>query len=188
MSKFNFARLREQIRQTNESLKETFKGTDNQLQVIVTRESNNWLENTRKAQESKEWQQHQIEKNRKMAKDPKWLESTTKKNKEMAKDPKWLEANQKGIDKRKQKGEKLLSEGKIEEYRKLFGVKDHHTDDTKQKMSQKASERWAKQMRKVSALGKIYNSIYEASAALGIHKDTVSYRIKTKPKDYFFID
>ena len=54
-------------------------------------------------------------------------------------------------------------------------------------MSASASERWAKSMKKVSALGNIYESIYAASEALGIHKDTVVYRIKTKPKDYFYV-
>jgi hypothetical protein len=188
MSKFDFARLREQIRNTNDTLKETFKGTDKQLQGIVARENSNWVENTRQVLESPDWKNKNTKKNRELAKDPNWLESTQKKNRELAKDPNWIEANNKGIEKRKQKAKELLDQGRIDEYRKLFGIKDQHTEDTKKKMSESASIRWSKQMRKVSALGKIYNSIYEAGEALGIHKDTVSYRIKTKPKDYFFVD
>lgn len=188
MSKFDFDKLREQIKQSGEDLKQTFKGTDSQLQVVVTREANGWLQNTKKAHESHQWKQNQIEKNRKLAKDPKWLESTAAASRKKAKDPKWIESNQKAMDKKKQKGQELLAQGKIEEYRKLFGVKEKHSNKTKKIMSQKALERWEKSRKQVSALGKIYTSIYEAAEKLGVHKDTITYRIKTKPKDYFYIE
>ena len=136
---------------------------------------------------TKEFKETVTKKNRELAQDPKWLAATTKKNRELAQDPKWLEATQKGTDARKAKGEKLKAEGKEKEFRELFGVKDQHSKKTKKQMSASASERWAKSMKKVSALGNIYESIYAASEALGIHKDTVVYRIKTKPKDYFYV-
>jgi hypothetical protein len=129
----------------------------------------------------------QTKKNREQAKDPKWLATNKKKNQELAKDPNWLAATQKGTEDRKAKGAQLKAEGKEKEFRKLFGVKDQHSKNTKKQMSASASERWAKSMKKVSALGKVYDNIYAASEALGIHKDTVVYRIKTKPNEYFYI-
>lgn len=62
------------------------------------------------------------------------------------------------------------------------------TQETKDKMSDKAKERWAKSMRKVWADDKAYNNIYDAAHALGIHKDTILYRIKTRPKEYYYLD
>ena len=115
------------------------------------------------------------------------IEIQTKKNKELAKDPEWLAATQKGTDARKAKGAELKAAGKEKEFRDLFGVKDQHSKKTKKQMSASASERWAKSMKKVGALGKTYDSIYAASEALGVHKDTIVYRIKTKPKDYFYV-
>ena len=115
------------------------------------------------------------------------IEVQTKKNRELAKDPTWLAAVQKGTESRKAKGAQLKAEGKEKEFRELFGVKDQHSEKTKKQMSASASERWAKSMKKVSALGKVYDSIYTAGEALGVHKDTIGYRIKTKPKDYFYV-
>jgi hypothetical protein len=136
---------------------------------------------------TKEFKEKVTKKNREQAKDPKWLEATTKASQKKAKDPKWLAATQKGTEARKAKGADLKAAGKETEFRELFGVKDQHSEKTKKQMSASASERWAKAMKKVSALGKIYDSIYAASEALGIHKDTVVYRIKTKPKEYFYV-
>ena len=129
----------------------------------------------------------QTKKNRDLAQDPKWLATNKKKNQELAKDPEWLAATQKGTDARKAKGAELKAAGKEKEFRDLFGVKDQHSKKTKKQMSASASERWAKSMKKVGALGKTYDSIYAASEALGVHKDTIVYRIKTKPKDYFYV-
>ena len=136
---------------------------------------------------TKEFKETVTKKNRELAQDPKWLAATAKKNKELAKDPKWLAATQKGTDARKAKGAELKAAGKEKEFRELFGVNDQHSKKTKKQMSASASERWAKSMKKVSALGKVYDNIYTAGEALGIHKDTVSYRIKTKPKEYFYV-
>jgi hypothetical protein len=146
-----------------------------------------WEKRNKEKTESTTWRKHVTESNQRLAKDPKWLASTSKKNKELANDPKWLAATQKGTDARKAKGAELKAAGKEKEFRELFGVKDQHSKKTKKQMSASASERWAKSMKKVSALGEIYDSIYAASEALGIHKDTVVYRIKTKPTDYYYI-
>lgn len=135
---------------------------------------------------SKNW--NIIASNREKAKDPKWVNATTQASRKKAKDPKWLNATKKGTEKRKEKGQKLLEQNKITEFRQLFGIKDFHLETTKTKMSQSATERWTKSRSKVSALGVIYDSIYSAGLALGIHKDTVVYRIKTKPKEYFYIE
>jgi hypothetical protein len=157
---------------------EALKKTDGQ----VARARANRLTKT-----TKEFKEKLTKKNREQAKDPKWLAATTKASQRKAKDPKWLEATQKGTESRKAKGAELKAAGKEKEFRELFGVKDQHSKKTKKQMSTSASERWAKSMKKVGALGKIYDSIYAASEALGIHKDTVVYRIKTKPKEYFYV-
>jgi hypothetical protein len=136
---------------------------------------------------TKEFKEKVTKKNRELAQDPKWLAATTKASQKKAKDPEWLEATRKGTESRKSKGEKLKSEGKEQEFRKLFGVRDQHSKKTKKQMSSSASNRWAKSMKKVSALGKVYDNIYAAGEALGIHKDTVVYRIKSKPNDYYYI-
>ena len=129
----------------------------------------------------------QTKKNRELAKDSKWLAKNKKKNQELAKDASWLAATKQGSEKRKSKSLELLSQGRIEEHRKLFGYKEQHSEATKEKMRESSALRWAKTMKKVSALGKIYDSIYTAGEALGVHKDTVVYRIKTKPKEYFYV-
>lgn len=78
-----------------------------------------------------------------------------------------------------------------EERRAYFGVVEQHTEKTKEQMSESASARWAKQMKRVMADGIEYANIYEAAEALGIHKDTVVYRIKAKGANWaqwFFIE
>jgi hypothetical protein len=188
MSKFDFAKFREQVQNTNQELKKIFKGTDRRLEGIVKRELNGWHEANLKKARSPEWLEKVSKKNKETAKNLDWLEKTTSRNKELAKDPKWLENNQKGIEKRKQKGQLLKQQGKLEEFNKLFGVKEQHSKKTKKQMSASASERWAKTMKKVSIQGTVYDSIYKAAEALGVHKDTVVYRIKTKPDLYFYIE
>jgi len=84
---------------------------------------------------------------------------------------------------RKEKAKEMTEEQR----REYFGVKDQHSKKTKEQMSASASLRWAKQMKPVMALGIKYESIYAAGLALGIHKDTVSYRIRTKPKEYYYV-
>ena len=55
-----------------------------------------------------------------------------------------------------------------EERRAYFGTVEKHTEKTKEQMSESASARWAKQMKRVMADGVEYASIYEASSALGL--------------------
>jgi hypothetical protein len=136
---------------------------------------------------TKEFKETVTKKNRALAQDPKWLATNKRKNQELAKDPEWLVATKQGSEKRKTKSQELLSQGRIEEHRKLFGYKEQHSESTKEKMRESSALRWAKTMKKVSAFGKIYESIYTAGQALGVHKDTIVYRIKTKPKDYFYV-
>jgi hypothetical protein len=136
---------------------------------------------------TKEFKESVTKKNRELAQDPKWLATNKKKNQELAKDPKWLAASKQGSGTRKAKGAELKAKGKEKEFRELFGVRDQHTEETKELMRASAALRWAQTMKKVSALGKIYESIYAAGQALGVHKDTIGYRIKTKPKDYFYV-
>jgi hypothetical protein len=147
-----------------------------------------WEKRNREKVESASWRKHVAESNQRLAKDPRWLEINKKKNQELAKDPKWREASLKGTESRKAKGKMLKEAGKEKEFRELFGVKDNHSKKTKKQMSASASARWAKSMKKVMAEGNVYSSIYEAGEKLGIHKDTVVYRIKTKPTDYYFIE
>jgi DNA-directed RNA polymerase len=78
-----------------------------------------------------------------------------------------------------------------EERRAYFGTVEQHTEKTKEQMSESASARWAKQMRRVMADGIEYANIYEASSALGVHKDTIVYRINAKGANWhqwYFIE
>lgn len=100
----------------------------------------------------------------------------------------WNKGLEVGKDKWGKTRKQRAAEMSEQQRRAYFGTKDQHTTETKQQMSASASARWAKQMRAVMALGKKYASIYEAGEALGVHKDTISYRIKTKPKEYYYID
>lgn len=159
---------------------ELLKRTD---QKVAVARSNRLTKTTKESRE------RQTIKNQILAKDPKWLKTTVKKNQELAKDPKWLAANQKGQEKRKAKAQELKANGDMEGFRKLFGVKDQHSKKTLKQMSASAIERWAKTMKKVHAQGKIYESIYTASDALGIHKDTVVYRIKSPNyPDFYYME
>lgn len=141
----------------------------------------------RQRSKKESWIKNVTQKNMELSKDPVWLETNKKKNQKLAKTKEWLDASLAGTEKRKQRGQKLKEQGKEKEYRELFGVKDKHSKETKKKMSESASNRWAKTMKKVWVQGKIYSNIYEAGEKLGIHKDTVLYRIKTRPNEYYFI-
>lgn len=173
MSKFDFNKLRQQVKQTAQTLRKEFKATDVQLEANANR--------------GEEWKQNNAKKNQKMAMDPQWLERNTKRNQKKSKDINWLQANKLGSEKRRIKGQNLLQQGNLEEYKKLFGAQPR-SENTKKKMSKSASDRWAKTMRKVYAGNIIYKNLYEAAEALGIHPDTVRYRIKSKPNEYYYID
>ena len=67
-----------------------------------------------------------------------------------------------------------------EERKKYFGYIENHTEKTKEQMSESAKQRWAKTMKRVMADGVEYNNHNDASEKLGVHKDTVIYRIKNK--------
>ena len=189
MSKFDFKQLRAQIQESGKILRDTFKGIDSHLIAGANKKNDpQWQEANRKKVESASWREATTQSNRQRAKDPNWLAATTEASRRKAQDPNWQQAIRMGNLKRMQKGQELKEQGKIEEFRKLFGIKDQHTEETKTKMSSSAKKRWAKTMRKVSALGKVYDNISAAAQDLGIHKDTVTYRIKTKPQDYFFLD
>lgn len=78
-----------------------------------------------------------------------------------------------------------------EERRAYFGYHETHTEETKEQMSESAKQRWAKNMKKVMADGIVYENHYTAAEALGIHKDTVIYRIKAKGNNWnnwYYID
>jgi len=126
-----------------------------------------------------------------LAQDPEWLAATTLASQKKAKDPEWLAANLKGQQKKKARLDDLKQQGRIKEYRALLGVKDQHTEETKLQMSASASARWAKTMPKVHAENTVFDNIYVAAEALGIHKDTVVYRIRAQSlrwKDWYFIE
>jgi hypothetical protein len=88
MSKFDFKKLREQVQQTGEILRENFKGTDNQLQGIANRSDN------------PEWHKKLKDNARNKSNDPEWLAKTAEKNKKMITDLVWQENLRKGIDAR----------------------------------------------------------------------------------------
>jgi hypothetical protein len=77
---------------------------------------------------------------------------------------------------RKERAEQMTEE----ERRAYFGTVEQHTEETKEQMSASASARWAKTMKRVMAEGVEYENHYAAAEALGIHKDTIIYRIKNK--------
>lgn len=146
----------------------------------------NWQKKNSAKYSDVNWITANANKNKQLAKDPKWLAKNSEKNKRITNTSKWIEANKQGQAKKKLKSE-FLKATDPEAYRKFCGVKDKHDSDTIEKMKAKAKARWANK-KKVSCQGVIYDSIYAAGEALGIHKDTVSYRIKHKPKEYFYID
>ena len=88
---------------------------------------------------------------------------------------------------RKEKAKEMTEE----ERRAYFGYHENHTEETKEQMSESAKKRWANTMKKVSADGVVYENHYAASEALGIHKDTIIYRIKAKGDkwaEWYYID
>lgn len=125
MSKFDFAKLREQIKQTNESLKEIYKGTDNHIKAAQERflnpESRSKLsQSISKKQNEKDYLDHMSkqrlasmdkpiddtgitlreklkEANRKSAKNPEHYANRVKANRRQKNDPKWKEAHAKGV-------------------------------------------------------------------------------------------
>lgn len=70
---------------------------------------------------------------------------------------------------------KLMTEEERKEY---FGIIEQHTEKTIKQMKSSATKRWARTMRPVMADGCKYENHYAAGEAMGIHKDTVIYRIR----------
>lgn len=68
--------------------------------------------------------------------------------------------------------------------RKYYGIKDEHSEQTKQKMSESASLRWRRSMRKVHTDDGVFDNIMTCAEHYGIHKDTVVYRIKATSPTY----
>lgn len=103
----------------------------------------------------------------------------------------WNKGKAVGKDKWGKTRKERAAEMSEEERKAYFGVIEKHTEETKKQMSKSASARWAKQMKRVMADGVEYASIYEASKALGVHKDTILYRIKAKAANWahwYFIE
>jgi len=103
----------------------------------------------------------------------------------------WNKGKEVGKDKWGKTRKERAKEMSEEERRAYFGTVDQHTEKTKEQMSKSASTRWAKQMKKVMADGVVYANIYEASSSLGVHKDTIVYRIKAKGanwQQWYFIE
>lgn len=79
-----------------------------------------------------------------------------------------------------------------EEHKAYFGTVENHTEKTKKQMSDSASKRWANLKRpKVIADGIEYENFIVCAEKLQVHKDTVSYRCKSKSKTWegwFFED
>jgi hypothetical protein len=93
------------------------------------------------------------------------------------------EAWNKGIEGKETWGKTRSERAKTmspEEHKAYFGTVENHTEETKLKMSESHKVLWAKRMKRVIAAGVEYKSIYEAAGALGVHKDTIVYRIKAK--------
>ena len=103
----------------------------------------------------------------------------------------WNKGKAVGKDKWGKTRKERAAEMSEEERRAYFGTVEQHTEKTKEQMSESASARWAKQMKRVMANDIEYANIYEASSALGVHKDTVVYRIKNKGANWqhwYFIE
>lgn len=115
MSKFDFAKLREQVKQTNESLREEFKGTDNQIEGNNNR-GEEWRSNVRASldarnsnpefkEKQKQWFKDSEEARINAVKD-KWKDESYRKkmadsNRKNAQDPVWLEKVRDNANKRK---------------------------------------------------------------------------------------
>lgn len=92
MSKFDFDKLREQIKKTGEDLKQTFRSTDSRMQAnaqaTITRKNNPEL-----------WRKQKLA-SQKKSKEPEYRKSYEKGNSAKYDDPKYWEAYYKGIKKR----------------------------------------------------------------------------------------
>jgi len=72
-----------------------------------------------------------------------------------------------------------------DERKEYFGTVENHTEKTKKQMSDSASKRWANIKRpKVIADGIEYENFIVCAEKLQVHKDTVSYRCKSKSKTW----
>jgi hypothetical protein len=103
----------------------------------------------------------------------------------------WNKGKEVGKDKWGKTRKERAKEMSEEERRAYFGIIEHHSEKTKEQMSESASARWAKKMKRVMADGIEYANIYEASSALGVHKDTIVYRIKARGanwQQWYFIE
>jgi hypothetical protein len=103
----------------------------------------------------------------------------------------WNKGKAVGKDKWGKTRKERAAEMSEAERRAYFGTVEQHTEKTKEQMSESASARWAKQMKRVMADGVEYANIYEASSALNVHKDTIVYRIKAKGANWaqwFFVE
>lgn len=96
----------------------------------------------------------------------------------------WNKGKSIGKDKWGKTRKERAKEMTEEERKAYFGTIEQHTEKTKEQMSESASARWAKQMKRVMAEGVEYSNIYEASSMLGLHKDTIVYRIKSPNKNW----
>jgi hypothetical protein len=111
MSKFDFAKLREQVQKTNEELKEKFKGTDNQIYGNLNRPEG-WRENVSEANRKKHAdpviKQRLAEANRKSALDPIARKNRLESNQKKRNDPVWQQNHKAGCEKRWEDPEQRL--------------------------------------------------------------------------------
>ena len=81
---------------------------------------------------------------------------------------------------RKERGE-ILKATDPEAHKKYFGTIEQHSEKTKKQMGESATKRWANHNRpKVIADGVEYTNFLVCAEKLGIHKDSVTYRCKSK--------
>lgn len=91
---------------------------------------------------------------------------------------------------RKERGE-ILKATDPDAHKKYFGTIEQHSQKTIDQMKDSATRRWANHKRpKVIADGVEYKNFLVCAETLGIHKDTVSYRCKSKSaswKGWYFV-
>jgi len=74
------------------------------------------------------------------------------------------------------------------ERRAYFGGVQQHTEKTLRQMSKSAQARWARTQRSVWCEGVQYLNIYAAAETLQCHPTTILYRIRTRPKEYHWVE
>lgn len=178
MSKFDFARLREQVKQTNETLKEVYKGTDKQIEARLNWINDEEIQKKRIASlRSEETSKKLSEGHRKRYENPEERKKTglaTKKS--FINDP---TRKQKAIEASK----KIWSNPALKKQ-----ASKSHKKQWKDKSKRKQLSNSMKEIRKYPIMtpdGE-FESTEKAAEHFGVSRATINYRIGKYPEQYYY--